>query len=1530
MRLGIKRAVIIPIAILGLVILLLTAAIVVVTNTDYGRELVRSNVVKIIQENTHGVVRMGEVTGNLLTGFTIRDFSITDSAGAPFVRVGEGSVRYALKDLVRKRLWLRDVKLVNALIVLDRKPGQPWNYKKLWPADTTTPKDTTKKGADWEDLFQFRDVQVDNGHIIVMTPWKPSEDKTPAQQDSSIADALAGRTRMNVVRADSGFQKISDFRAIYGTIPRFVLDDPEIKGMVAEISKLQMTAEPFLPPALVVKDVKGTMRISSDSLWWYGVQAELPGTSLVTQGAYYPKTDGLVVRARSPRLALADLRWVHPPLPANGGGSLDFSMVWNETGERYVAENANVQIEDAKLAGRLDLTMLDSGVVFDSTRLEFSRVDTRLLEQIFEGLESPRRGTLGGRLALDGSLDSMRVDGDVTFDDVAYGRSRVVATGEFGGGEAGWRTRGLQLRLMPVQAAMARAFKPDLPIGGTVTGTITVNGSAGSWLGTNANLVHVDRGARSHVTGQGEIRLKEPMYMDFDLRARPISLVEVGRFMPAIGLRGDASGPIKIRGTLRNLLVDGSLAVSGGGNIEARGRLDLESEELGYDLAIATRLFDANAVVAKAPRTELTATATARGRGFDPATMQSEIVADLQASAYDTLARIDSAKVRVTIANGLARIDTVSVRMPGAAVDVAGTFGMAAGHEGELVYRAAIDSLRAFERWIGTDTAVTAPRPLKRAQAIAQARADSARVARVTEVERAVTGQAGPVLAVPTDTPVVVRHDSLSGKVYAAGTIKGALPRFDLRGRASLADLAVHGNTVERARIEYGWLNARTPQSTILLAAHADSLSAAGFALDSVETRLSYGGDSGTVVVAIHQDTGTYYGANARFSLHAEHNELHLDELRLQFDTTLWRSTRPGAIQWGARGIDIETIELRSGTSGRIYVNGLLPKTGAADLEVAVDNFQIGDVMALVQSDVDVRGFLTVAARLQGTTAAPVVRLAGGASEFSYDGATLPEIRVRADYAGELLTAHADVTRRGGQPMIVADGTIPINLALTGVTGDRLPDREIKVDITADSLPLDLLPKVLDVVSEVRGHAHGEIAVRGTARKPALAGALMYERGFVRIVPLGVAYRDIAASIKLRGDSVVIDSLVGISGGTVRLAGGIGVKSLTAPSFDLRLNATNARVIDNDIGRARADAQISMFGPFDNVYVSGLAHVRNGVFYLPESDGKSVIGSNDPALFSVVDTALASSRELFPAESPLLEKMRMDLSIRIDRDVWVRSKEANVEIYSDGDLRVHVDRAKRALALEGIISTERGQYTFLSKRFVITRGSATFIGSPELNPTIQASAQYEVRLPAREALNIQLLIGGTMRSLRLTLQSDAQPPIAQSDLLAYLAFGRSSSSLLQLGGSGLSGGGGGGGLAGTAGAFATQQLTGIALGVLTDELEGEAATALGADVFNITAADAQSELFSGNAGSFLRGTEVEFGRYLNNNESYLGLQGRLHTVIPGVLYQRRMGKGLRLEMSVEPRYELRQPTLTISEPAKKNVVGIFLVREWRY
>ena len=162
-------------------------------------------------------------------------------------------------------------------------------------------------------------------------------------------------------------------------------------------------------------------------------------------------------------------------------------------------------------------------------------------------------------------------------------------------------------------------------------------------------------------------------------------------------------------------------------------------------------------MIAKGPKASLTAVGSARGRGTDPATMQAQIVANVGPSTIDTVA-LDSANVRVAIANGIARFDTLAVDLPQGIVEAKGTFGLAPGHTGTLTYHVAIDSLSHIAGLISKDTSLVKPRPGILAARIAQAKADSARIAKATQVERAVTGR--PVPRVAVDTPQAMRKIS--------------------------------------------------------------------------------------------------------------------------------------------------------------------------------------------------------------------------------------------------------------------------------------------------------------------------------------------------------------------------------------------------------------------------------------------------------------------------------------------------------------------------------------------------------------------------------------------------------------------------------------------------------------------------------------------------------------------------------------------------------------------------------------------------
>jgi translocation and assembly module TamB len=256
-----------------------------------------------------------------------------------------------------------------------------------------------------------------------------------------------------------------------------------------------------------------------------------------------------------------------------------------------------------------------------------------------------------------------------------------------------------------------------------------------------------------------------------------------------------------------------------------------------------------------------------------------------------------------------------------------------------------------------------------------------------------------------------------------------------------------------------------------------------------------------------------------------------------------------------------------------------------------------------------------------------------------------------------------------------------------------------------------------------------------------------------------------------------------------------------------------------------------------------------------------------------------------------------------------------------------VNVANEQFSITGAVSTDRGDYTFLSKRFQITRGSAMFIGSRDINPTLQITGEYKVTEGTGNALDVKVMIGGTLKRPRLSLESDAQPPRSQSELISLLAFGQPTTSLGTLQASSLGAGNGGSTI--VAGAqFATRQLAGVALGVVFDQVEAELGRALATDYFNVTPADVPAELTNGNGfATFITGTRFEGGKYLNPRTFVVG---QMVDFSPGVRIQHRDSKGWRFEAITEPRFLLKQPTLSSQEFDRRRSYGTFIIREWKF
>ena len=228
--------------------------------------------------------------------------------------------------------------------------------------------------------------------------------------------------------------------------------------------------------------------------------------------------------------------------------------------------------------------------------------------------------------------------------------------------------------------------------------------------------------------------------------------------------------------------------------------------------------------------------------------MRSTIDADLSTSQWDSIG-VDTASVRATLNNGLAgvqRLYAARLACDGVGIGHIRTHARTNGH-------ARVSRRRRFARRVESlDPEIGDGQGARRAPPSRRGARHSTRQGRLgAHRSRDRDGahdqrQAGPE-ARGQRAEVGAGGHVLGLGAYAEGTLSGNIYEFDLRGRAAGAKVVARGNFVRRFASEYAWMNARTPQAKVAIGVDADSVSAMGFAFDTVNVRATYSSAGGHV-----------------------------------------------------------------------------------------------------------------------------------------------------------------------------------------------------------------------------------------------------------------------------------------------------------------------------------------------------------------------------------------------------------------------------------------------------------------------------------------------------------------------------------------------------------------------------------------------------------------------------------------------------------------------------------------------------------
>jgi hypothetical protein len=266
----------------------------------------------------------------------------------------------------------------------------------------------------------------------------------------------------------------------------------------------------------------------------------------------------------------------------------------------------------------------------------------------------------------------------------------------------------------------------------------------------------------------------------------------------------------------------------------------------------------------------------------------------------------------------------------------------------------------------------------------------------------------------------------------------------------------------------------------------------------------------------------------------------------------------------------------------------------------------------------------------------------------------------------------------------------------------------------------------------------------------------------------------------------------------------------------------------------------------------------------------------------------------------------------------------NVEVM--GELTVAFDRQNEDLTLSGTLTAVRGTYRLdyppFARIFDVREGTVNFPGTPGVDPNLNITASYRVRTQDGNALDILARLGGSLRSPRVSLSTEEEASISESDLASYLFFGVPTYQL-NIGSGGTGNGEPGAGIFNTA--FNT-----LAPGVVASGLQSLAQTTGIVDYVGLTTAEPLPGSNAGGLGGILANTEIQLGRYITP-DVFLAVTQRLDSQVrrPGFRMEWRLTPQFSTELFYEDRFA-RTPSYGLEAAQARRIYGFFFFREWGY
>jgi len=1330
------------------------------TQTQLFRDRLRAVALDNLDSLLIAQVHLGEIHGNFITGFEIDSVAIAID-GIPVVAASRVDLRYNIFAIPGKTLSLSKIALVNPSFTLLRDRNGSWNFERMvrpWPGDTTA-----GKPFDW--MVNLQELEVQRGTVVLV------------DSASLLHPAHGARDNVSV--------EYHDFRLHDLNLVMSALLQPDEKRV--NITSLSFVSD---RPAIRMRRLTLDARATPQGARINGLTITTDRSDFTLKGSLTdvdPMAGISLERLRkcpvdlSLQVIVLDLNELQQFLPA-----LDFL---NGT----VTADLDIAGEFGRMAvKRLDLRQGKShlamkGLLANLHRPEDLALEVRLTESTIDPGDllrlMPRFDlpdfSAAGQVKLNVSFNGRPLDFKAAWD-LESDAGRIWSP-EFSMTIGGPRSLAYRADIFMRDFNLA-VLLGDSRFASRLTGTANIEGEGVSVREMNTRL--------SMAVDSSEFRDQPVTATQFTLKAEDKRVRGTIHF--AVGeMRGDITGGLdESQPGPPAYVLDGDVV-----------SLNLESflHDPSYN-------------------SDLTLKIKARGSGLTWSDLTGDFLLDLSSSRYGEY-RVDSGDVHLVIdpIDSLEKRLTVESNI--ADLVITGAF--------DLPYLAKLTEYEVENIRLSVG-AKLAPLDSNLATSVDQKRLEL--LAKELAAKN-VTMNARFALLLKNLEPVsiVTGNRTFNGTGTITGAVEGGFRSLNLETEMDL-DEFFYGNVESGILIEEGNIaldvKALTPVAPLNSAALHLSGTVGSFHINREQF------DSLTLDIVSNGTTAKFSGravlnrklrceASGDARLSGDTVAVTFGQLGVAYLDYSWTATPRAEFELTRKGVSVRNLVMRR-DSEEVSLEGSVVDGGTLDVRVSGSHLSLNGLKYVptdegIDSTRDVfAGSAGVTLTGGGTLARPWFMGSLVVDNITYRGVPLGSLAGDVRYRDEGLSLHAEgnsrIDEKRSAPDLVVDGTIPLNLALAHVEGDRITDAPVDLTIRAENFQMGLLDPFLPTFRQFNGLLKCNLDVKGPLRRPLYGGTASIKECSFLFLPNNIEYA-FEGSFKAEGERLkVLDAAVsnmaeGLNGGrsgVIQITGDLALRNLRPGDFNLSLTG-NLLVVKETTSKSSLEVSGNLFveigpaglrftGEIDNSLLKGELLVRNSSLVFPPTTSQvveesalavPVVAVDDTT--RVVERRHRSAAERYfsrrkePSSGLAEEETRKVPSISfmdgMKYDLEIETTGGNTEIKMifnpisaeelvatiDGRFAIRGDKSRWF----GELTIQRAYYNFL-KRFEAV-GKIRYAGD-FLNPELDVKAMYRGRRTVQDStgkLDERVLVTFKITGMRQQPKVDYAMTIDDVDYLSY-------------------------------------------------------------------------------------------------------------------------------------------------------------------